>query len=280
MKLYNLAKRIVKSLGKKELIPIVSVIPSEKALEKKTVLVTGGTGGIGFAVAQSLVGRGGGAKVIISGTNEEKLEFAKKKLNEISAGSCKTLKIDMNDVPAFSKKTEEASNLFGSIDVLVHCAGVHTENVDFWTMTESEFDRVMNINLKGAYFMCQAVGKYFCDNKIKGKIILISSSRGSESAFSPYGISKWGMNGMVKGLAKIFAQYGITVNAIAPGSTATKLLGYEEGESISTDENFTRRMILPDEVANLVSLLASDARNMIDGEIIHISAGRGVFDIR
>lgn len=278
MSLYSFAKKIVKSLRKKELIPIVKSVPSNNLLNNKTILITGGTGGIGFAVAESLVT--GGAKVILSGTNEEKLKSAKKELNKLSAASCEILPIDMNDISSFPQKIEEAAKLFGSFDAFVHCAGVHTENVDFWTMTENEFDRVMNINLKGAYFMCQAVGKYFCGNKIKGKIVLISSSRGSEPAFSPYGISKWGMNGMVKGLAQILSKHGITVNAVAPCSTATSLLGYKNGESISSDENAAGRMVMPEEVSNLVSLLMSDAGNMINGEIIHISSGRGVFDIR
>lgn len=278
MSLYSFAKKIVKSLRKRELIPIIKAMPSDSLLNNKTVLITGGTGGIGSAVAELFVR--GGVKVILSGRSEEKLESAKKKLNSISAESCEVLPIDMKDISSFPQKVKEASKIFGSFDVLVHCSGVHTENVDFWTMTESEFDRVMNINLKGCYFMCQAVGKYFCDSKIKGKIVLISSSRGSEPAWSPYGISKWGMNGMVKGLAQIFSKHGITVNAVAPGSTATSLLGYKNGESISSEENAAGRMIMPEEVSNLVSLLASDAGNMINGEVIHISAGRGVFDIR
>lgn len=279
MSLYSFAKRILKTVKQKELIPIVEAVPSKELLDKKTVLITGGTGGIGFAIAKALVSNGGG-RVVLSGTNETKLEFCKKQLDKIFAGSCEVLPIDMNDVASFSKKIEEAVKLFGSFNVLVHCAGVHTENVDFWTMTGDEFDRVMDINLKGAYFICQSVGKYFCDNKIKGKIVLVSSSRGSEPAWSPYGISKWGMNGMVKGLAQIFSKYGINVNAVAPGSTATSLLGYKNGESISSEENAAGRMIMPEEVSNLVSLLASDAGNMINGEVIHISAGRGVFDIR
>lgn len=279
MSLYSFAKRILKTVKQKELIPIVEAVPSKELLNKKTALITGGTGGIGFAIAKALVSNGGG-RVILSGTNETKLEYCKNQLDEISAGRCTVLPIDMNDVDSFPKKIEEATKLFGSFDVLVHSAGVHTENVDFWTMTGDEFDRVMDINLKASYFMCQSAGNYFRQNKIKGKIVLVSSSRGSEPAWSPYGISKWGMNGMVKGLAQIFSKYGINVNAVALGSTATALLGYKLGEDISSDENFAGRLVMPEEVSSLVSLLASDAGNMIDGEIFHISAGRGIFDIR
>lgn len=87
----------------------------------------------------------------------------------------------------------------------------------------------MDVNLKGTFFACQSIGKYMKANKVKGAILLVSSSRGSEPAWSPYGISKWGLKGLTKGLGKMFAPYGINVNAIAPGSTATRLIGIKEG---------------------------------------------------
>lgn len=188
--------------------------------------------------------------------------------------------IDMNDSSSFDKKISEASNIFGKIDILINSAGVHSENMDYWNMTEPEFDRIMNINLKGVYFFTRSAAKYMKDLGNRGSIIFISSSRGSEPAWSPYGISKWGLNGMVKGLAKTLYQYGLNVNAIAPGSTATSLLGYKKGESIYVNDNSACRFIMPVEVANLAVLLASDAGIMINGEIIHISSGRGSYDIR
>ena len=85
---------------------------------------------------------------------------------------------------------------------------------------------------------------------------------------------------MVQGLAQQLAMDGITVNAIAPGSTATSLLHYQEGQSIASYENQRGRLVMPDEVANLVKLLVSDCGNMITGEVISVGAGRGTFDIR
>lgn len=147
-------------------------------------------------------------------------------------------------------------------------------------MTPSEFDRVMDINLKGTFFACQAIGKYMQENNVKGSILLVSSSRGAEPAWSPYGISKWGINGLTKGLAKIFSSYGINVNAIAPGSTATSLIGIKEGDSISSDENNYGRLVMPEEVATIAKILVSDAGKMVDGEVIHVAAGRGTFEFR
>lgn len=154
--------------------------------------------------------------IVLSGTSERKLSLYQKRLETEYHGRCAILSMNLEDSISFDEKIKNASSFFGSIDIFVHCAGVHTENVNFWTMTESGFDRVMNINLKGTYFMCQAMARYFVQNNIKGKILLISSSRGTEPAQSPYGISKWGINGMVKGLGKLFLQHGITINAIAP----------------------------------------------------------------
>lgn len=276
----SILRRIIKVFRKKEIIPVVKTVFQKDLMKNKVVLITGGTGGIGYSAAKSFLENWGGVKIILSGTNIEKLNEFKTQLNRISPGNVETVSMNLKDCNSFDEKIKEISQIFGSIDVLIHSAGVHTENVGFWTMVPDEFERVISINLKAAYFMAQKIAEYFKENHIKGKMIFISSSRGSEPAWSPYGISKWGMNGMIKGLAKIFSEYGITVNAVAPGSTATSLIGYKNGESIYSDENFSKRLIMPEEVSNLILLLASDAGAMINGEIIHISAGRGVFDVR
>lgn len=184
------------------------------------------------------------------------------------------------EVESFDAKIEEADKIFGNIDIFVSSAGVHTEGVDFWKMTGEEYDRVMNINLKGTFFMCKSMADYMKDRKLRGNILLVSSTRGFEPAWSPYGISKWAMNGLTKGLAQILSENGITVNAIAPGSTATALIGIDEGDNIYTDENKIGRFIMPTEVAGIAKLLVSESGKMISGETIRISAGRGVWDIR
>lgn len=276
----GICRRVVKALRQKELIPVMKTVASGTALDGKCVLVTGASGGIGIAVCESLFRSWGGVNVVMSGTNEQKLAECKNTLESRFPGRCAILPMNMENITSFDEKIEAAVSIFGRIDILVHCAGVHTANVDFWTMTEKEFDRVTDINLKGSYFICQSVARYFMRYGIRGKMVLISSSRGSEPAWSPYGISKCAMDGMVKGLAKLFMQHGITVNAVAPGPTATPLLGYEKGGGIFSEENAVGRLVMPEEVANVVSLLAGDAGCMISGEVIHISAGRGVFDIR
>lgn len=263
---------IISILKWEKKIPILE-IKNDKLFSNKVALITGGSGGIGKAIAKHLQQEG--CKIIIAGTNESKLIKAKKEL-----GICDSIILNMNDIRSFDNIIKELFVSNNGIDIFICSAGVHSENIDFWQMTEKEYDRVMGINLKGTYFFCQTAAKYLKEYNRGGNILLVSSSRGSEPAWSPYGISKWALNGMTKGLAKELAPYNINVNAIAPGSTATNLLGYKKGESIYCDDNSTYRLSMPEEVANLAGLLVSDAGKMINGEIVHISAGRGTFDIR
>lgn len=272
--LRRLARNIVSFIKMKNIVPIYNTIPKGNEFLGKVALVIGGTGGIGKAISKRIVN--GGGSVIVAGSHEESVEKALEELN----GNVKGLSFNLRDYDKYSIKINEAIHLFGRLDILIFSAGVHTEHVDFWDMSEKEYSRVMDTNLKSEYFVCQCVAKYMRDNKIPGHILLITSTRGLEPAYSPYGLSKWGSNGLVKGLAEILSEFNITVNGIAPGTTATPLIGAEEGKSIWTSENLEDRYVMPTEVAELAALLVSDAGRMINGNIIAISGGRGTFDIR
>ena len=268
----GIKNKIKKLLSSKEYMPIVHPVSSENEFVGKVALISGGSGGIGLSIAKSL--KESGCDVVVAGTNEIKLSRIKDEYD------IDTVVMDYSKPDTFDSVISEIVEKHNRIDVFINSAGVNTENVDFWSMSTSEFDRVMDINLRGTFFACQSVGKYMKDRKIKGSILLVSSSRGSEPAWSPYGISKWGLKGLTKGLGQMLIPYGINVNAIAPGSTATGLIGIKEGDSITSEENGMNRLIMPDEVATLAKLLVSDAGKMIDGEVDHIAAGRGTFDIR
>jgi NAD(P)-dependent dehydrogenase (short-subunit alcohol dehydrogenase family) len=277
-KIKNLIKSIIMTSREKTIIPIVHPIDNNKILLNKVALIAGGTGGIGLAIVKSFVESG--CKVILAGTNEKKINRCINQIEDCYASNIKAFILNLGDIQSFDEKIKEASDLFGRIDIFVNAAGVHTDNVDFWGMVPEEYERVMNINLKGPFFICQSIGKYMKEKKIKGHILLISSSRGSEPAWSPYGISKWGLNGLTLGLAKMMLPYGIIVNAIAPGSTATDLLDVKEGDSIYSIENGLERYAMPDEIASYAKLMVSDVGNMIVGETIRISGGRGTIDLR
>lgn len=276
MDLRKFARNVASFIKIKNVVPVYKTVDKDREFDGKVALVIGGTGGIGKAICQKLTE--GGCSVIISGSREESV-------NKVLTGfqgleNVRGLVLNLKEYDSFETKIEEAVSIFGRIDILVFSAGVHTEHSDFWKMTEQEYSRVMDINLKSEYFICQSVARYMRNNKIKGHMLLITSTRGLEPAYSPYGLSKWGSNGLVKGLAELLVSYGITVNGIAPGATATSLIGIDEGKTIWTSENEEGRYVMPSEVAEVARLLVSDSGRMVNGNVVAISDGRGTFDIR
>ena len=269
-------KNLVKSARTKELLPIKQAVPADQTHAGKTVLIAGGTGGIGMAVAEELLQRG--ANVVLGGTRDEKLALCASKLD--CPDRVATVKMDVSDAAGIEVAVTEACKAFGTIDILVVSSGVHTEGVDFWTLTPEEYDRVMSVNLKGAYFLCRAVAKWMIDDGVKGHILLVNSSRGFEPAWSPYGISKWGLRGFTEGLAQTLLPHGIVVNGIAPGSTATPLIGVNEGDSITSEENGAGRLAMPSEIAAWSTMLTGPAGDMVVGETVLVSGGRGTIDVR
>lgn len=269
MGLFSKLGRTINGVKRTRLVPIAQELVPGSEFSGKVALVTGGDGGIGSEIAKRLVA--GGCDVTISGRNEEKLARVAKM---IGADFVCTDYSSTEDIEA---GIHETALKHGKIDIFVSSAGVHTEDADFWSLTPDEFDHVMGVNLRGTFFATRAAARVMNEG---GHILLVGSSRGSEPAWSPYGISKWGIRGMTLGLAKQLASKGISVNSIAPGATATHLIGYEDGDSISAPENAFERYIMPSEVAGMACYLLSDAAKMVTGETIHISGGRGSFDIR
>ena len=265
-------EKIKNFLESKKKIPIMRIVNNDSILKGKVALITGGSGGIGYAIANEFIKSG--CKVIITGTKEEKLQQL---CSNLKNSEINYITLNLSEVGNFKNKVEEASKIFGRIDILVNSAGIHSLNPiqDFFNFTEEEYDDIMNINLKGMYFFTREVSKYMIKNKIKGHILNISSSTALEPAWSPYRISKWGVKGLTEGLADRLYEYGIIVNSIAPGSTATELLGYKNGDSISTNDNPAKRYIMPDEIATYAKLMVSDLGNMIIGETLYITGGRG-----
>lgn len=268
-------KKAAISLRKKELYPIEHPVDSAQFLKDKTALIAGGSGGIGMAIAKSFLDSG--ANVVIGGTSDDKLRTCSAALGGERVG---TVRMDLTDVGDAKEAVSKAVGIFGPINIFVCCAGVHTENVDFWTMNPAEFDRVMSVNLRGVFFVCQAMAKAMIESQLAGHILLVNSSRGFEPAWSPYGVSKWGLRGLTQGLAQTLLPYGITVNGIAPGSTATKLIGVESGDSITSDENGVGRLATPSEIASWAKMLVGPTGDMVVGETILVSGGRGCIEIR
>lgn len=272
-KIKGLLSWYIKETNRKEIHPVIPQITIPNLLKDKVALVMGGQGGIGKAVVKSFMDSG--CKVIVVSRNADKAKTSFADNQNVSFISFDLLNIsDVNNMVA------KAVAIYGKIDILVNTAGTHTENVDFWTVSETEYDRVLDINLKGCYFVSRSVATYMKENGIKGHILNVSSSTGGEPSWSPYRISKRALEGMTLGMAQIMQPYGIVVNGIAPGEVATNLINWKEGDSIDTEHNHFGRMAIPEEVANLALFLVSDMGNMITGQMIYMSGGRGVYDIR
>lgn len=279
----SIVKRIV-ALGKEEKkIPIPHQINTTEMLAGKIALVIGGSGGIGKAISVSFMKNG--AKVIIAGTSEDKLKRTKEEImrcleDETANKRLAGIVIDLHDVSAFDEKLGEALSLFDEhrIDILVNSAGVLTHS-NFWEITEDEYDMIMDINVKGTFFMCQTIGEYMRNNNIKGKILNVSSSSALRPAWTPYQISKWAIRGFTKGLADTLLPYGITVNAIAPGQVATAMLGKNEGEDINNVNVPIGRYAEPEEIANLATFMVSDMGEMIVGDTFYITGGSGTISM-
>lgn len=190
-------------------------------------------------------------------------------------GGVHCFQIDVRDVSQLPSRVCEAAKLFdGRIDILVNSAGLVSKH-DFFSMTEDEYDGIMDTNLKGTYFISREVAKLMIEKNIHGHILNISSSSSLRPAWTPYQLSKWGIKGFTLGLADILIPYGITVNAIAPGPTATPMLGRHEGDSLYEPYAPAGRYSTPEEIASLAVFMVSGAGDMIVGDTVYMTGGSG-----
>ena len=252
---------------------IVSLAPTE-LLTGRCALITGGSSGIGFAIAQAFVKAD--AFVIIAGRDKLRLQASCDKLNAIHKNSAISIQMDMRSTNDIEIAFHHVLKIIGdkSLDILVNNAGV-MGSFGISGTTEEMFDDVISTNLKGPFFLSSIVGGYMKDNNIGGNILNITSSSSLRPANSAYGLSKWGMRGFTEGLAKSLAPYGITVNALAPGPTATSMLNKDWKEGIQ-HPGLLGRHIMPEEIGNMAVVLVSDMGRSIIGDTIYMTGGCGL----
>ena len=227
-------------------VNLATLAPNE-LLKGRCALITGGTSGIGFAIAQTFLNAG--AAVILTGRNQEKLDSAIQKLESkgrVWGYTMNNLNIETFE-PTFNQMlTDIKFQGLKHIDILVNNAGVLGAVLP--NATEKQYDKVLDTNLKAVFFLSQMFGKYMVKNKIKGNILNIASSSSLRPAISAYIISKWGIKGFTMGLAKSLIPYGITVNGIAPGRTATPMLGKREDSNMLDTHSPLGRWIMPEKL--------------------------------
>ncbi|HIO00478.1 MAG TPA: SDR family oxidoreductase [Alphaproteobacteria bacterium] len=250
----------------------ISYISNGSLLRGKRVLVTGGSSGIGFCIAQKCIQQG--AKVVITGRDASKLEAAAQRINH---PFCKTLVWDVGRTADIEKGVKESVSLLGGrVDILVNNAGI-VNGVDFPDVPEEMWDQIYAVNSKGVFFVTQAICKLWLreGSAETRKVLNISSQGGFVGATYPYRMTKWDIVGLTQGLGVKLAPHGIIVNGIAPGIVATAMQPsiLTEQANIFHHLNPLQRYALPQEIAELALFLLTDLSNFIVGQTIVCDGG-------
>lgn len=244
----------------------------------QVAVITGGSSGIGFETARMLVA--GGAKVLLIGRNEVKGEDAIRQLGE-PGQKARFFKADVSKPAQCKKAVTAAIEQYGKLDIVINSAGVFNSN-PIENVTEKEFDWLMDINLKGPFFVCKYAVPLLKKNK-GGTIINISSDAGLQGnrLSSVYCASKGGLTIFSKALALDLASHGIRVNCVCPGDIATPMLDKDletRRDSKKYLETLTAsypvgRLGRPEEVASIICFLASGMSEFVTGAAWTVDGG-------
>jgi 3-oxoacyl-[acyl-carrier protein] reductase len=238
-------------------------------LTSKTAFVTGGTRGIGLAIAHTL--HGAGAKVAVVGRDLERARAVASDLGERAAG----FNCDVADAAQVDAAVAAAEKALGPIDILVNNAGLTRDNI-LLRLTDADWDTVLDANLKGAFHTTRATIKGMMKRRF-GRIINITSIVGltGNKGQANYAASKAGLIGLTKSVAKEYASRNILVNCIAPGFIETDMTNALPDEARATllEEIALGRLGRPEDVAGTVLFLASDLAGYITGQVVVVDGG-------
>lgn len=249
------------------------------ALDGKIGIVTGAAQGIGYAIAKRLLSDG--MSIAIADIDKKAGDRAIDELSDL--GDVRFIATDVGNRLDVHNLVASVREQFGDIDVLVNNAGI-VHGADFLEVTEADFDRVMRVNIKGAFLTGQAVAQYMVE-KVKddgppGTIVNISSINAEVAIANqvPYCVSKGGMNQLTKVMALSLASHGIRVNAVGPGSIMTPMLQAVNNDPAARTRILSRTPMLrigdPAEIASAVAFLASNESSYMNGEVIYVDGGR------
>ena len=238
-------------------------------INKKNIIVTGATGGIGNSIIEKLHEQG--AKILATGTNEEKLEKLKEKFNSIEI-----LRFDISNHEMIEDFVNKATDILGgNLDCLVNNAGITKDNLTI-RMTMDEWSKVIDLNLTSTFLMSKFAIKKMLKNK-SGKIINITSVVGHTGNIGQanYTASKAGIVAMSKSLAIEYAKKNININCISPGFINTAMTDQidEKFKEMIISKIPANRLGQPKDIANAVVFLASSSSDYINGETIHVNGG-------
>jgi NAD(P)-dependent dehydrogenase (short-subunit alcohol dehydrogenase family) len=249
------------------------------SLEGKVAIVTGGSRGIGQAIAEGFAEMG--AKVVLASRKAEALEKVKEGI-VAAGGDAHVVPTHMGDMEGIKRLVEETLNHYGTVDVLVNNAATNPVFCPTSEIEEAAFDKIMDVNVKGMFFLTKEVGKVMCD-KGSGSVINISS----EAGFTPspflgvYSISKAAVNMLTKVFAQEWGPRGVRVNAIAPGLVKTHfsqaLWGNESILKTALATIPLGRIAEPREMVGMAVYLASEASSYVTGQVFLLDGGREVY---
>jgi 3-oxoacyl-[acyl-carrier protein] reductase len=243
-------------------------------LENKNAIVTGGSLGIGAAIALDLAENGANVALNFRKHKDE----AQAIIGKINAMGRKGLLVqaDVSNFNDAQKMVDTVVAEFGRLDILVCNAGINWDGV-IWKMTEEQWDTVMAINLKGYFNYIRAVAPIFREQNY-GRIVNLTSINGLRGKFGQtnYSAAKAGIVGLTKATAKELGKNQVTVNAVAPGLILTDMMAQmpEEAKQVSLNETVLKRLGEPEDVAHLVTFLCSDKARHITGEVIQVDGGQ------
>lgn len=243
------------------------------SFKEKTVLVTGGSRGIGKAIALAFAAKG--AKVVVNYVSSS--QAAQTVVEEIknNGGEALAIQGDVSNFEDSKRIVDQAIEAFGKIDILVNNSGITKDNL-MLRMSEEEFDRVVNVNLKGTWNMCKNVTRHFMKNR-SGSIINITSVVGiiGNPGQANYVASKAGIIGLTKSLAKEFGSRNIRVNAVAPGFIETEMTDDlpEEVKEQYLNQIPLHKFGQTANIADTCLFLASEKAGYITGQVISVNGG-------
>ena len=242
-------------------------------MEGKVALVTGGARGIGRAIALELAK--GGAIVVINYNGSQDKAMDLKQEIESRGGRAEIYQCNISDFAKCEELVQGIVKQFGSLDILVNNAGITKDGL-LMKMSEEDFDKVIDVNLKGAFNTIRFASRQMLKQK-SGRIINLSSVVGvaGNAGQANYASSKAGIIGLTKAAAKELASRGITVNAIAPGFIETDMTDAlpEKVKESAVSQIPLARFGRPEDVAKLAAFLASEASGYITGQVIHVDGG-------
>ncbi len=247
-------------------------------LEGRVAFITGAGRGIGAATALRMAEEG--AQVVLADIDTEGCKQVSAELDRLGSEGL-VVPCNVADSAMVQDAIDKAANHFGRLDILVNNAGVVRDNLLF-KMSEDDWDTVMKVHLKGAFLCSRAAQKYMVQQKYGRIVSLSSTSALGNRGQANYSAAKAGLQGFTRTLAVELGQFGITVNAVAPGfidtemtRTTARRMGFDPDERIAEAVKFipVRRVGQPRDVANVICFLSSDEAGFVSGQVIYVAGG-------